>query len=78
MATFDHKRAHMAANLVSDPPVSRAMIVDDRMIVRAARRSGEVLQGVHYIEMKQQVNYLHKNPCVFKTKRLTCNYPLNI
>ena len=24
MATFDHERAHMAANLVSDPPVSNA------------------------------------------------------
>ena len=25
MATFDHERAHMAANLVSDPPVVRLL-----------------------------------------------------
>ena len=26
MATFDHERAHMAANLVSDPPVARVLV----------------------------------------------------
>ena len=27
MAKFDHERAHMAANLVSDPPVYRALLI---------------------------------------------------
>ena len=29
MAKFDHKRAHMAANLVSDPPVSVLFTLTD-------------------------------------------------
>ena len=29
MAKFDHERAHMAANLVSDPPVSTFIAVLD-------------------------------------------------
>ena len=36
MATFDHERAHMAANLVSDPPVTDArlcIVIHDIYIV---------------------------------------------
>ena len=41
MAMFDHERAHMAANLVSDPPVNcthtARATASERAMVRAIR-----------------------------------------
>ena len=70
-------RVAVARNLIDDVNPSRSLLCEARMTVRAARRSGEVLQRETYLNARRgPVTHRATNnnkPAYFETNILTAN-----